>query len=229
MKNQMNVVTDDLCENSIDILFKEIGKYHVLNDDEEKNALEGLIKGDKEARELLINSNLRLVRNKAKLYEWSGIPLEDLFQVGALALIQAVDRYDPTKGNCFRAFALRWIDGELLNAVKEHTKMRKVSIDEKASDREEFERTLKEILCSDGEECVDWDIRYESAFKALKVKVRSLFFPEASELWADYIVMREKGYCLADVAKKYHVSEEYAERLIASITQALMPKKKRRG
>lgn len=227
MKNQMNVETDALCKNSIDILFMEIRRYNVLTDEENKDALERLTKGDKDARELLINSNLRLVRSKAKQYEWSGIPLEDLFQVGAMGLIQAVDRYDPTKGDCLRAYALRWIDGELLNAVKEHTKMRKVSLDAKASAREECERTLKEMLCSDGEERVDWDVRYKLAIKAIKAEVEKKFFAGAGALWEDYIAMKEMGYCLADVAKKHHVSEELAERTLAAIYQELLKMKKK--
>ena len=84
MKNQKSVVFTDRSDNSINILFKDIRKYPLLKDDEEKELLDRLSKGNMKAREKLINSNLRLVMSMAKQYAWTGMPQGDLFQFGAI-------------------------------------------------------------------------------------------------------------------------------------------------
>ena len=221
MKNQKNIVFTDRSAN-INILLKDIRKYKVLTSDEEKEALERLAKSDKRARELLINSNLRWVFSKAKQYAWSGMAQEDLFQVGSIGLIQAVDKYDPTKGTCFRAYALSWVEGELLKAVKEHTRNTpKASIEDAAYPSDDSKWTLLDVLESGHQDYADWDARYESAFNAMKAKVKTAFFADAADLWADYFLMTEKGYTLSDVAKKYYVSEEMAKKKIKDINQWL--------
>ena len=92
MKNQKNVVFTDRSDNSINILFKDIRKYPLLKDDEEKELLDRLSKGNMKAREKLINSNLRLVMSMAKQYTWSGISQGDLFQFGTIGLIASLRR-----------------------------------------------------------------------------------------------------------------------------------------
>lgn len=95
MKNMKNVVFTDRSANSVDILFKDIRKYDVLSDEEQDDLLELISKGDERARVKLINSNLRMVVSKAKQYAWCGMAQEDLFQVGFMGLIEAVNRFDP--------------------------------------------------------------------------------------------------------------------------------------
>jgi RNA polymerase primary sigma factor len=66
-------------------------------------------RGDQKAREVLVNSNLRLVTSIAKKYQNRGIPLEDLIQEGTLGLIHAVDKYDWRRGFRFSTYATHWI------------------------------------------------------------------------------------------------------------------------
>jgi hypothetical protein len=74
---------------------------------------------------------------------------------------------------------------------------------------------------ADYEYDADWDIRYDMAFKEIKAMVEKKFFAEAANLWEDNLVMRELGYTMSDVAKRYNVTEERAKELIKKINQYL--------
>jgi RNA polymerase sigma-B factor len=78
--------------------------------------------GDREARRQLIEMNLPLVRALAQRFAYSGEQLEDLTQVGALGLIKAVDRYDPTRGSSLRAYAVPTVLGELRRHLRDRAR-----------------------------------------------------------------------------------------------------------
>lgn len=218
MKNQKSVVFTD---RSINILLKDLRKIKALTSEEEKDALERLVQHDKRARKSLINSNLLWVLSKAKQYAWCGMEQRDLFQVGTIGLIQAVDKYDPTKGECFRAYAKSWVEGELLKAVKDHTRNAHTSLEDAAYPFEDCKLTLEEVLPSGSENNADMDVRQESLFNAMKAEVKVKFFADGANLWEDSILMKEKGYTLSDVAKKHHVSEEKAKEKLKEINEWL--------
>ena len=226
MKNMKNVVFTDRSANSVDILFKDIRKYDVLSDEEQDDLLECISKGDECARVELINSNLRMVVSKAKQYAWCGMAQEDLFQVGFMGLIEAVNRFDPSKCTVkcagFRAYALHWIDGELMKATKEHTRNTpQASLVDKAFPNKDCDTTVGETISAGNEDHADWGIRYEQAKQTMKAKVEKAFCKEAADFWEDCIEMKELGYTMTDVAKKYHLTTEYAERRLDSIQQML--------
>ena len=74
--------------------------------------------GDDQAREQLVNANLRLVTSIAKKYQNRGIPMEDLIQEGILGLIHAVDKYDWRRGFRFSTYATHWIRQALGRAIE---------------------------------------------------------------------------------------------------------------
>ncbi|MEQ8833280.1 MAG: sigma-70 family RNA polymerase sigma factor [Miltoncostaeaceae bacterium] len=75
---------------------------------------EAVARGDREAREAAILAHIPLVRSLARRHARSAEPVEDLEQVGTVALIGAVDRYDPRRGGSFVAFAVPTVTGEIL-------------------------------------------------------------------------------------------------------------------
>ena len=86
---------------SIEKYLQEIGKIDVLTPDEEVALAKKIRSGDREARELLVKSNLRFVVSVAKQYQNNGLSLGDLINEGNLGLIKAAECFDETKGSSF--------------------------------------------------------------------------------------------------------------------------------
>lgn len=88
---------------------KHVSRYPLLSREEEVELAKKIEKGDKKAREKMINSNLRLAINIAKKYHRKGTNLEDLIQESNIGLIKAVDKFDWRKGFKFSTYATWWI------------------------------------------------------------------------------------------------------------------------
>ena len=100
--------------------FKEIGKYNILTVPLEKELFIKYKNGDMKARELLINSNLRLVASIARKYLGRGISYMDLIQAGNLGLIDAVENFDVDRGFRFTTFATARIIRPILQEIEKH-------------------------------------------------------------------------------------------------------------
>lgn len=78
--------------------------------------------GDKDARQKLVEANMRLVINIAKSYRNKSIPLEDLIQEGAIGLMQAAERFDPDRGFRFSTYATHWVRQAIGRAIDNKSK-----------------------------------------------------------------------------------------------------------
>lgn len=94
----------------------------LLTSDEEVRLTTRAQAGDAKARMHIIESNMRLVINIAKSYRSRLVPLEDLIQEGAIGLMYAVERYDPSKGFRFSTYATHWIKQAIGRAIDSKSK-----------------------------------------------------------------------------------------------------------
>jgi RNA polymerase primary sigma factor len=96
---------------------RQIGRIRLLTPDQEIELAVKIKKGDAEARERMINSNLRLVVTIARDYANFGLPLLDLISEGNIGLTKAVERFDPDKGAKLSTYAMWWIKQSIKRAL----------------------------------------------------------------------------------------------------------------
>jgi RNA polymerase primary sigma factor len=101
---------------------REIGRFSLLTPQQEIELAGKIKKGNAEAREQMINSNLRLVVTIAHDYANLGLPLLDLISEGNIGLTKAVDRFDPTKGAKLSTYAMWWIKQSIKRALADQSK-----------------------------------------------------------------------------------------------------------
>src|SRR4030042_3691227 len=106
---------------SMDKYLNEIAKIKLISAEEEVSLARRIHKGDLEARDCLINANLRFVISVAKQYKNLGLSLEDLINEGNLGLIEAAQRFDETKGFKFISYAVWWIRQAIIYALAKQT------------------------------------------------------------------------------------------------------------
>lgn len=108
---------------SLSRYFQDINKSRPLTPDEEVELAVRIQQGSLEARDQLVNANLRFVISIAKQYRNMGIALDDLISEGNIGLIHAAEKFDPTYGFKFDTFAVWWIRQAIMGALAEDLRM----------------------------------------------------------------------------------------------------------
>ncbi len=124
----LSVGGDVKVNDSVKIYLKEIGKYELLKPEEEPILAAKILEGDEEAKQRLINANLRLVVNIAKHYVGRGMLFLDLIQEGNLGLMKAVDKFDYTKGFKFSTYATWWIRQAITRAIADQARTIRIPV-----------------------------------------------------------------------------------------------------
>ncbi len=124
----MSFVDNLNVDDPVKMFLKEIGKIRLLTYEEENILAERMLKGDKEAKKQLIESNLRLVVSIAKKYIGRGMNFLDLIQEGNLGLIKAVDKFDQTKGYKFSTYATWWIRQAITRAIADQARTIRIPV-----------------------------------------------------------------------------------------------------
>jgi RNA polymerase primary sigma factor len=102
---------------SMSLFLREVRRYPLLTKHEEIELSKRVERGDLEAKERLVNSNLRLVISNARKYQGHELPLPDLIQEGILGLIRAAEKFDWRKGYKFSTYATFWIRESIQRAI----------------------------------------------------------------------------------------------------------------
>jgi len=130
---------------------KEINQVPLLTRDKEYSYAIAAVAGDQSAKDILIRSNLRFVVNVAKKYQNQGLPLVDLISEGNIGLMNAVERFDATKGYHFISYAVWWIRQAILKAICEKSRMIRLPLN-RANELVQIEKARKGVVNNRTEE-----------------------------------------------------------------------------
>ena len=193
-------------------LSKEMEEYYIQN----------MQIGDEEAKNKLIEHNLRLVVFLSKKYENTGVDLEDLVSIGTIGLIKGVNTYQTGKNIKLATYVSRCIDNEILMHLRKNKKLKtEVSIDASLSfDSEGNELHLEDVLGTEAdivtkeiEEANDKKIMLEEVMK-LKPRDRDIIVLRYGLLGNDELTQKE-------VADKLGISQSYISRIEKKVIKRL--------
>ncbi|MDP2647861.1 MAG: sigma-70 family RNA polymerase sigma factor [Candidatus Yanofskybacteria bacterium] len=129
-KKKYNAEADEVASDSVQMYLKEIGKYPLLNGEEEVDLAKKIEKNDEAARQKLALSNLRLVVSIAKKYvgRSANLTLLDLIQEGNIGLFKAVEKFDYKKGYKFSTYATWWIRQAITRALADQARTIRIPV-----------------------------------------------------------------------------------------------------
>jgi len=138
-------------QGTLGLYLRELRKIPRLSAEEEQACAQLAAQGDPKARQRLIQANLRFVILVAKQYRNRGVPLEDLINEGNIGLIQAAERFDPSRGIHFVSYAVWWIRQAILKAIQENGRLIRVPKN-RAGELSRIEELRREALMQSGSE-----------------------------------------------------------------------------
>ncbi len=119
IKKDTDMMAMDNDNEVLSIYLAEINRIPLISHEEEYELALKAKKGDRAAREKLLNANLRFVVSVAKKFRGQGLPLSDLINEGNIGLITALDKFEPEKGYHFISYAVWWIRQAIMKAISE--------------------------------------------------------------------------------------------------------------
>lgn len=193
-----------------------------LKGEEEKKALIDLEKGDDEAKQLLVEHNLRLVVYIARRFENSGTNLEDLISIGTIGLIKAINTYRLDKNIKLATYASRCIENEILMHMRKISNQKaEISLDEPINlDGEGNELLLSDILGTD-EDKIQRPLEDDVDLFVLRQALNNLPEREKEIVLLRFGLQGRKELTQKEVAQKMGISQSYISRLEKKIMQKL--------
>lgn len=194
-----------------------------LTPQEEREYLQKYREGDLQAKNILIERNLRLVAHVAKKYLNTDAEQEDLISIGSIGLIKAVSTFDYTKGSRLATYACRCIENELLMYFRSRKKTsREVSLYEPiGTDQEGNEIHLLDIIESDGDDICESCSRKENVAKLYRVFSDVLTEQEQEVIKFRYGLFGEEELTQKVIAKHLNISRSYVSRIEKNALQKL--------
>lgn len=181
---------------------------------EEKIYVQKMLNGDEDARQKLIERNLRLVAHIIKKFEKSHEEPEDLISIGTIGLIKAVQSYNPQKSTRLATYASRCIENEILMHFRARKKVsQECSLYEPlGTDSEGNEITLSELLGTKNEE-VTQNVFFKLDREDLKKHFQNLTTQEKKVLIMRYGLYKGMEFTQKEIAQKLGISRSYVSRI----------------
>ena len=166
------------------LYMQSIGKFPLVSQEEEAELAKRIAKGDNDARDRLISSNLRLVVKIAHDFKGLGLPLLDLISEGNIGLMRAVEKFDPTKGAKLSSYAAWWIKQSMRRALANQARTIRIPV-QSASKIGKIQNAKAKLIQKLGREPTDKEIANEinltertvSGLRQGKTSTISLFDP----------------------------------------------------
>lgn len=198
-----------------------------LSDEEEAHYLQ-LLKGTdqaqkQEARQILIERNLRLVAHIVKKYQNAAQDQEDLISIGTIGLIKAIQTFDDSKGSRLATYAARCIDNELLMMLRMRKKnARDVSFYEPiGTDKEGNEINLLDVTLAEQEDFADSYVRNEDHKKIRYLVEHVLSGREKQIIMMRYGLLDGREVTQREIGKELGISRSYVSRIEKRALQTL--------
>jgi RNA polymerase sporulation-specific sigma factor len=186
-----------------------------LTPEEEQKYMEMYKNGDEEARNILIERNLRLVAHIVKKYNSYGNDIDDLISIGTIGLIKAITTFDNLKGTRLATYAARCIENEILMQIRSNKKTQnEVSLQDPIGvDRDGNEITLIDVVGNEADSVLD-EVELKMQVKRLYNKMQDVLKKrEKTVLELRYGLLNGSGKTQREIAKMLGISRSYVSRI----------------
>lgn len=186
-----------------------------LSAEEEQKYIESYKEGNEEARNTLIERNLRLVAHIVKKYSTFSNDSDDLISIGTIGLIKAISTFDQSKGTRLATYAARCIENEILMQIRSTKKIQsEVSLhDPIGIDREGNEITLIDVIGNETESVID-EVELKIQVKRLYNKMKSVLKKrEKTVLELRYGLLNGTSKTQREIANMLGISRSYVSRI----------------
>lgn len=182
---------------------------------EERECLERYKDGDQDARNVLIERNMRLVAHVAKKYQYTDYDTEDLLSVGTIGLIKAVNTFNVDRGSRLATYAAKCVENEILMLLRAHKKYSKeVSLFEPIGvDKDGEAVSLVDVIEMENKEVLDTLIfkqDVQDLYKAFEICLRD---NEKTVVGMRYGLFGSKEYTQREIAEMLGISRSYVSRI----------------
>jgi RNA polymerase primary sigma factor len=159
----------DRTTDAMSLFLQEVARHPLLTREQEIELAKRIERGDLNAKEQLVNSNLRLVISNARKYQGLDLPLLDLIQEGILGLIRATEKFDYRKGYKFSTYATFWIREAIQRAIANRARTIRIPVHIGQRERK-IGRVQRELQARLGREPTDEEIAAEAELSVKEVR-----------------------------------------------------------
>ncbi len=220
-------VAGNMSDDPVKLYLKEIGSYPLLSIAQEIELAKKIVEGDTHAKQVLAESNLRLVVSIAKRYVGRGLSFLDLIQEGNLGLIKAVDKFDYNKGFKFSTYATWWIRQAITRSIADQSRTIRIPVHMSEVINKTY-RISRNLLQELGREPSEQEIA--DAMNLTIEKVREILKVSADPISLDTPIGEEDDSHLGDFIKddsimgpedaaSYSVLQDQIGKLLETLTE----------